>query len=83
MSSASSERNFSYGAVFQTGDFVQRGDIVGLSVDGKQAVKAPMSGWVRILPQPDSPESDPIPLIVEIWRLPDYTGENYSLPISR
>lgn len=57
-----------YGAVYQTGDYVQRGNVVGLSADGGSVVVAPMSGWVRLIEAEDL-------WSVEIWRNPEYDGE--------
>ena len=39
-----------YGAIYQDGEFVQRGAVLGLSVDSSAVVTAPISGWVRLLP---------------------------------
>jgi hypothetical protein len=39
-----------YGAIYQDGEFVQRGAVLGLSVDAREVVIAPVSGWVRLLP---------------------------------
>jgi hypothetical protein len=39
-----------YGAIYQDGEFVQRGAVLGLSVDARAVVIAPVSGWVRLLP---------------------------------
>jgi hypothetical protein len=39
-----------YGVIYQDGEFVQRGAVLGLSVDAKNVVIAPISGWVRLLP---------------------------------
>lgn len=82
MTDSSSRKGFSYGAIFQTGEFVQRGDIVGLSVNGKVAVKAPVSGWVRLVPEASESSEATATLRVEIWRLPDYTGESCCLRIA-
>jgi len=38
-----------YGAIPRDGDYVERGDILGLSVDTQHVVTAPFSGWVRLL----------------------------------
>src|SRR5262245_55638678 len=34
-----------YGAIYKDGEFVQRGAVLGLSVDSKAVVVAPISGW--------------------------------------
>ena len=39
-----------YGAIYKDGEFVQRGAVLGLSVDSKSVVVAPVSGWVRLVP---------------------------------
>jgi hypothetical protein len=70
-----------YGAIFRTGEYVQRGDILGLSTDGLMTVKAPMSGWVR-LPSTAEVGMEDSPLAVEIWRRPDYSGETCCLKIA-
>ena len=38
-----------YGAIYQNGEFVQRGAVLGLSVDAREVVIAPISGWVKVL----------------------------------
>ena len=45
-----------YGAIYQDGEFVQRGAVLGLSVDSKTVVIAPVSGWVRLLGDAPEPE---------------------------
>ena len=52
-----------YGAIYQDGEFVQRGAVLGLSVDSKTVVIAPISGWVRLLGEASEPE---ISLRIEI-----------------
>jgi hypothetical protein len=42
-----------YGAIYQDGEFVQRGAVLGLSVDARAVVIAPISGWVRVHPNTD------------------------------
>ncbi len=37
-----------YGAIYKDGEFVQRGAVLGLSVDAKAVVVAPVSGWVKV-----------------------------------
>ncbi len=61
-----------YGAIYKDGEFVQRGAVLGLSVDSKEVVIAPISGWVRLVTRstetkvPDTQYS----LQVEIWQQP-------------
>ena len=55
-----------YGAIYQDGEFVQRGAVLGLSVDARAVVVAPVSGWVRLLPQSASAAG----IGVEIWQRP-------------
>ena len=43
-----------YGAIPSDGEFVNKGEILGLSVDAKEVVLAPISGWVRLIPSSDS-----------------------------
>ena len=38
-----------YGAIYQDGEFVQRGAVLGLSVDAREVVVAPISGWVKVM----------------------------------
>lgn len=59
-----------YGAIYRSGEFVQRGAVLGLSADRKSVVIAPISGWVR-LPESasESPCQEPAQgLRVEVWR---------------
>jgi hypothetical protein len=42
-----------YGAIPADGEFVQQGDILGFSVDARELVTAPTSGWVRLVSYPD------------------------------
>lgn len=37
-----------YGAIYKDGEFVQCGAVLGLSVDSREVVVAPVSGWVRL-----------------------------------
>ena len=37
-----------YGAIYQDGEFVHCGAVLGLSVDAREVVIAPVSGWVRL-----------------------------------
>lgn len=55
-----------YGAIYQDGEFVQRGAVLGLAVDSSAVVTAPISGWVRLLPRKDSAPA----LSLEIWQQP-------------
>jgi hypothetical protein len=61
-----------YGAIYHDGEFVQRGAVLGLSVDCKEVVVAPISGWVRIGARPEvAPSNVAQPgLCVEIWQQP-------------
>ena len=61
-----------YGAIYKDGEFVQRGAVLGLSVDQKEVVVAPVSGWVRLSTEP-APASEPgnnQGLQIEIWQQP-------------
>lgn len=42
-----------YGAVPSDGEFVQQGEILGLSADASELVFAPISGWVELVPLAD------------------------------
>jgi hypothetical protein len=53
-----------YGAIYQDGEYVQRGAVLGLSVDSRQVVVAPVSGWVRLSGDGDSARG----IAVEIWQ---------------
>lgn len=61
-----------YGAIYKDGEFVQRGDILGLSVDSKDVVVAPVSGWVRLVAYAtEAPDADAQHrLKIEIWQKP-------------
>ena len=61
-----------YGAIYQDGEFVQRGAVLGLSVDCKEVVIAPISGWVRLGPgtQPVANLTTESGLCIEIWQHP-------------
>lgn len=60
-----------YGAIYKDGEFVQRGAVVGLSVDSKEVVVAPVSGWVRlVMPRNDDVSGSRPRLLVEIWQQP-------------
>ncbi len=56
-----------YGAIYKNGEFVQRGAIIGLSVDSHEVIIAPISGWVRIYDPPEFPCDGDNGLRVEIW----------------
>ena len=62
-----------YGAIYQDGEFVQRGAVLGLSVDSKAVVIAPISGWVRLLGEAPEPE---IGLRIEILQSADRDAAN-------
>jgi hypothetical protein len=53
-----------YGAIYQDGEFVQRGAVLGLSVDSRGVVLAPVSGWVRL----PADRADAPGIAVEIWQ---------------
>lgn len=61
-----------YGAIYKDGEFVQRGAVLGLSVDSKEVVVAPVSGWVRLVPHSPGAavQNAPQSLQVEIWQRP-------------
>ena len=61
-----------YGAIYHDGEFVQRGAVLGLSVDCTEVVVAPVSGWVRLGSRTDhSPANGGSHgLCVEIWQQP-------------
>ena len=66
-----------YGAIYKDGEFVQRGAVLGLSVDSREVVVAPVSGWVRLI---DARHANLAPdllegLRVEIWQLPSDNAE--------
>ena len=56
-----------YGAIYRDGEFVQRGAVLGLSVDATEVVVAPISGWVRVIVSSGTAGS----LCVEIWQQPE------------
>lgn len=72
-----------YGAIYKDGEFVQCGAVLGLSVDSREVVIAPVSGWVRLS---ESMESSLPPeflegLRVEIWpRLEEDKSSEKSIP---
>ena len=63
-----------YGAIYKNGEFVQRGAVIGLSVDAREVIIAPISGWIKIYDTPQPSCEDDTGLRVEIWE----TGENRS-----
>lgn len=62
-----------YGAVYKDGEYVSQGAVLGFSVDTRDVVIAPVSGWIRLIPPPEaSSNKSPIHgLRVEIWQNPD------------
>ena len=61
-----------YGAIYHDGEFVQRGAVLGLSVDCKEVVIAPISGWVRLGARSESNSANGTGhgLCIEIWQQP-------------
>jgi hypothetical protein len=59
-----------YGAIYKEGEFVQRGAVLGLSVDSKGVVIAPVSGWVKMGQPIGVPEQEVQSLRIEIWQHP-------------
>ena len=59
-----------YGAIYKEGEFVQRGAVLGLSVDSKGVVIAPVSGWVKIGSMLPFSEQEACSLRIEIWQHP-------------
>src|SRR5690242_4194772 len=61
-----------YGAIYKDGEFVQRGAVLGLSVDQKEVVVAPISGWVRLgaASAPAAGREADQGLQIEIWQQP-------------
>lgn len=57
-----------YGAIYKNGEFVQRGAVIGLSVDSREVIIAPISGWIKIIEESQSPCSPEEGLRVEIWQ---------------
>ncbi len=55
-----------YGAIYQDGEFVQRGAVLGLSIDTTHVVVAPISGWIRLLRADKEGSVSPAPLSIEI-----------------
>ena len=62
-----------YGAIYKDGEFVQRGAVLGLSVDSREVVIAPVSGWVRLSEEAQVKRTSDLEegLRVEIWQRPD------------
>jgi hypothetical protein len=71
-----------YGAIYKDGEFVQRGAVLGLSVDSKEVVVAPVSGWVRLVPRTNGTtvQNAPQSLQVEIWQRPLDANASSSYP---
>ena len=60
-----------YGAIYRSGEFVQRGAVIGMSVDMSTAVTAPASGWVHVVEEVRSGASGSVRgLMVEILDSP-------------
>ena len=59
-----------YGAIYEEGEFVQRGAVLGLSVDSKGVVIAPVSGWVKMGSPVGLSEQAIQSLRIEIWQHP-------------
>jgi hypothetical protein len=61
-----------YGAIYKDGEFVQRGAVLGLSVDSKEVVVAPVSGWVRLVTRSTEAtiQNTQYTLQIEIWQQP-------------
>ena len=58
-----------FGTIYRSGEFVQRGSILGMAADARKVVIAPISGWVFVLPEVDGAEG----LTVEIHPRPHAT----------
>ena len=56
-----------YGPIYQDGEFVQCGAVLGLSVDARDVVVAPVSGWVRLQPNTEVKST----IEIEIWEQRD------------
>ncbi len=54
-----------FGTIYRDGEFVQRGSVLGLAVDARKVVVAPVSGWVRLPSDPDCGDS----IQIEIERI--------------
>lgn len=59
-----------YGAIYKEGEFVQRGAVMGLSVDSKGVVVAPVSGWVKMGQSLGVSAQEARSLRIEIWQQP-------------
>ena len=57
-----------YGTIYHDGEFVQRGAVLGLSVDSKEVVIAPISGWVRVSQATEVSPHLEEGLGIEIWQ---------------
>ncbi len=57
-----------YGAIYKDGEFVQRGAVLGLSVDARGVVVAPVSGWVKLCQNPPATPNEVEGLRIEIWQ---------------
>ncbi len=55
-----------FGTIYRSGEFVQRGSILGMTADARKVVIAPIGGWVSVLPKVDGTEG----LTVEIHPRP-------------
>ena len=53
-----------YGAVPRDGDYVEAGEILGLSPDSRDVITAPVSGWLRLVTS-HSPDRR---LTAQIWQ---------------
>ncbi|MCS6775982.1 MAG: hypothetical protein RMJ43_00505 [Chloroherpetonaceae bacterium] len=71
-----------YGAVYKDGEYVSKGAILGFSVDTRDVVIAPVSGWIRLIPSPEasSSRSAVYGLRVEIWQNPDALAHTGQVP---
>lgn len=43
-----------FGPIYRNGEFVQQGSVLGLAVNARKVVIAPVSGWVRLPPDTDN-----------------------------
>ena len=57
-----------YGAIYKEGEFVQRGAVLGLSVDSREVVTAPGSGWVHLPEDLEASVRTPTGIRIEIWQ---------------
>ena len=49
-----------FGTIYRDGEFVQRGSVLGLAVDARKVVIAPVSGWVRLAQVSESVPGIPV-----------------------